>query len=136
MEQSNQYSEKSKQYKKKVRSAPVNPKPETVVKLNVAKRMLADGKHISEITKAIEYKSHHTTLTLLRQYDVPVPREQCGFGEDPDDEWFKGTADASDLTAYELECCVRLDIKPERWAWLKTCPKGGITKFDYKDYRG
>lgn len=132
----NQYEDNNKMYKRKLRTTPPSPKPSTVIKLNLAKRMISDGKHIDQITKSIGYKCRHTTLALLRDYSIEVPRELCGFDEDPDDEWFKGEADASDLTKHELERCKFLGIKPERWAWLKTCPKGGTTKFDYSKYKG
>lgn len=111
-----------------------NPKPETLAKLNLAKRLLAEEYDVHQITKMIGYKDVCSTRALLRGFEVNIPRELCGYDSFPDEQWFAGKADPSGLSEDELERARNLDISPERWAWLKTCPKGGITKFDFANY--
>ena len=41
------------------------------------------------------------------------------------DNWGKERLDPSHLTEEQLEQARRLGVKPARYAWLLTCPKGG-----------
>lgn len=110
------------------------PKPETIAKVQLARRLIEEEYDVDFITKAIGYQDRHSTLALLKGFNVNIPRELCGYDNSREEKWFEGKEDPSSLTAEELERAKNYGISPERWAWLKTCPKGGITKFDFKNY--
>lgn len=118
---------------KKPRKEVLNPKPETLMKVNICKKLIEEEYDIEYITRKIGYKDKATTLSLLRQFNVHIPRDLCCYKDESDEKWFAGKADPSGLTPHELERAKYLGITPERWAWLKTCPRGGhpaSRKFD------
>lgn len=101
------------------------PKPETQAKLDIAKKLIEAEYDVEYITKKIGYKDKATTLALLREYGVHIPRDLCCYKNESDEHWFQGKADPSNLTQEELARAKYLGITPERWAWLKLCPSSG-----------
>lgn len=133
MDNPNKLDENSKQYKRKLKeSDPSKARRETLRKVAIARSLAEQNCSIERIQNEIGYKTKQSVLALMRLHNIPIPEKVSTSKFVREDHWFQGTADPSGLTPYELERCKKLDIKPERWAWLKLCPSSGnATKYDW-----
>lgn len=94
-------------------------------KAKFAAAILQKGGTMREATNALGYRGTSSMRYLLEKHGFGKLLYDARSNKDRDGGWFRGKADPSGLTEEELSRCKAVGIEPERWAWLKLCPRDG-----------
>lgn len=94
-------------------------------KAKIAADILKKGGTMREATNALGYRGTSSMRFLLQKHGFGNLLYDARSNKDRDGGWFRGKADPSGLTEEELARCKAVGITPERWAWLKLCPRDG-----------